>query len=129
MFIYDYALTIGENTTVTSQNGTSFLIQDKIDFSLSSSQDPTEISIYQISGNSPQYFLLKKSRKAISSTINSQQFTFGTPQQYQTVNITAPNIIKILDITDSDGNKWYEVNHLGQDMILDSIKNTNIINV
>jgi hypothetical protein len=123
---YDYALTIDENATVTSQNGTSFIIQDKVDFSLSSSQDPTEVSIYQISGNSPQYFLLKKSRKAISATISTQQFSFGSPQQYQTVNISSANIIKVLDVTDSDGNKWYEVDHLGQEMVLDSIKNTNI---
>jgi len=123
---YDYALTIGENTTVTSQNGSSFLIQDKIDFSVSSSQDLTEVSVYQISGNAPQYFLLKKSRKAISSTINTTTFTFGVPQQYQTVNLNNNNIIKILDITDSDGNKWYEVDHLGQEMVLDTVKNTNV---
>jgi hypothetical protein len=123
---YDYAITIGENTTVTSQNGASFLIQDKIDFSVSSSQDPTEVTVYQIAGNIPQYYLLKKSRNAISATINTTNFTFGNPQPFQTVNIQAPNIIKILDITDSDGNKWYEVDHLGQEMVLDTIKNTNI---
>lgn len=123
---YSYAITIPEDTSVTSQNGSSFLIQDKIDFSVSSSQDPTEVTIYQISGNIPQYFLLKKSRKAISATINTSTFSFGAPQQFQTINLQGNNIIKILDITDSDGNKWYEVDHLGQEMVLDTIKNTNI---
>jgi hypothetical protein len=123
---YSYTITVSENTTVTSQNGTTFLIQDKIDFSISSSQDPTEVSIYQISGNIPQYFLLKKSRRAISATINTTTFSFGAPIPYQTVNIQTPNIIKILDITDLDGNKWYEVDHLGQEMVFDTIKNSNI---
>jgi hypothetical protein len=123
---YSYAITIGENTTVTSQNGSSFLIQDKVDFSVSSSQDPTEVTIYQISGNTPQYFLLKKSRKAISATINTSTFSFGAPQPFQTINLQGNNLIKILDITDSDDNKWYEVDHLGQEMVLDTIKNTNI---
>jgi hypothetical protein len=123
---YNYAITIGENTTITSQNGNSFIIQDKIDFSVSSSQDPTEVTIYQISGNTPQYFLLKKSRKAISAEISTITFNFGDPQQYQTVNIQDTNIIKILDVTDSDGNIWYEVDHLGQEMVLDTIKNTNV---
>ena len=123
---YNYAITISENTTVSSQNGTSFIIQDKVDFSVSSSQDPTEISIYQISGTNPQYYLLKKSRTAISATINTQTFNFTTPTPYQTVNIQNSNIIKILDIIDSDGNIWYEVDHLGQEMVLDTIKNTNI---
>lgn len=123
---YNYAITIGENSTVTSQNGASFLIQDKIDFSVSSSQDPTEVTIYQIAGNVPQYYLLKKSRNSISATINTITFPFTAPQSFQTVNIQAPNIIKILDVVDSDGNKWYEVDHLGQEMVLDTIKNTNL---
>jgi hypothetical protein len=123
---YDYSLTIGENTRITSQNGISFIIQDKIDFSVSSSQDPTEVSVYQISGNSPQYFLLKKSRNAISSDIKTTSFTFTQPTPFQTINLTDFNIVGILDITDSEGNVWYEVDHLGQEMIYKPILNTNI---
>lgn len=123
---YDYALNVKENTTISSQNGNIFLIQDKIDFTVSSSQDPTEVSIYQTAGGIPQYFLLKKQRNAISAQINTVSFNFSNPTPFTTVNINNPNIIKILDITDSDGNKWYEVDHLGQEMVLDPIKNTNI---
>jgi hypothetical protein len=125
---FDYALTIQENTTIstTTSNNSSFIIQDKIDFSISSSQDPTEITVYQISGNTPQYYLLKKTRKAISSTINSTTSTFTSPSPFTTINISTQNIIKILDITDSEGNRWYEVDHLGQEMVYNKISNTNI---
>ena len=124
---YSYALTIGENTSATSDSNPNlnFIIQDKCDFSISSSLDPTTVSVYQVSSQQPEYFLLKKKRKAISATIKSQTFTFTTPQQFQTINIEGNNIIKILDITDSDGNIWNEVDYLGQEMIFDSIKNTN----
>jgi hypothetical protein len=123
---FDYALTVPENTTISDQNNNSFLIQDKIDFSLSSSQDPTEVSVYQVVGNIPQYFLLKKSRNAISSEIQTQDYTFGDYIPFNTISLTGDNIIKILDVVDSDGNKWYEVDHLGQEMVLDTIKNTNL---
>jgi len=123
---YRYAITIDENTNISSPNPSNFIIQDKIDFSVSSSLDPTEISVYQISGNIPQYFLLKKSRKAISAETKTLTFFFGSPSPFQTINIQDNNIIKILDVTDSDGNIWYEVDHLAQEMIFDSIKNTNI---
>jgi len=123
---YDYAITIGENTVISSQNGTGFITQDKIDFSVSSSEDPTEVSIYQIAGNNPQYFLLKKSRNAISANIVTQQFTFTDPQPFITIDLQSNNIIKILDVTDSNGNTWYEVDHLGQEMELDPVRNTNI---
>jgi hypothetical protein len=123
---YDYAMTVKENTQVSTQDNIAFLIQDKIDFSLSSSQDPTEVSVYQVAGNTPQYYLLKKSRNALSATTNTQTFTFNDFESFTTINLSDNNIIKILDITDSDGNIWYEVDHLGQEMVLDSIKNTNI---
>ena len=124
---FDYSLTIGENTqfTPTTDSNASFLIQDKCDFSFSSSLDPTEIKIYQYVGANPSYYMLKKTRKAISAVVSTQTFSFGAPQQFSTVNISGNNIIKILDITDSDGNKWNEVDYLGQEMIFDSIKNTN----
>ena len=124
---YDYALTIPENTSIgaTTRGDVNFIIQDKIDFSFSSSQDPTEISIYQISGDTPQYYLLKKTRKAISSTINTTTYSFGNPQPFTTINLNDINIIKVLDITDSSGNTWSEVDHLGQEMIYNKISNTN----
>ena len=123
---FNYTLTIGENTTITSNSSTTtFLMQDKCDFSVSSSLDPTEVSVYEVIGSLPAYFLLRKRRKAISANISSQNYTFGPPQQFQTVNIEGENIIKILDITDSDNNKWNEVDYLGQEMVFDSIKNTN----
>jgi hypothetical protein len=124
---FDYSLNIEENSIITSAENptTNFLIQDKCDFSFSSSLDPTEISVYSTSGTEPQYFLLKKSRKVISATVNTETFNFGAHTQFPTIDITGDNIIKVLDIIDSDNNKYSEVDYLGQEMVFDSIKNTN----
>ena len=123
---FSYTLFINGNSTVSSTNGTSFLINDPVDFSVSSSGDPTEVTVYEISGGNPTYFLLKKSRKAISSTINTKTFSFGSPVKFSTVELNTSNLVNILDCVDSEGNIWYEVDHLGQEMIYDSIKNTNV---
>jgi len=122
---FSYALSIPANTTVSSENA-SFIIQDPVDFSVSSSGDPTEVTVYSVSSGNPNFFLLKKTRKAISSTINTTSFSFGLPQQFSTVDITGENIVGILDIFDNNGNQWYEVDYLAQDTVFDSIKNTNI---
>jgi len=122
-----YTINISPNTIIPSNisSDVDFLIQDQCDFSKSSSFDPTEISIYSITGTTPTYYLLKKTRNAISATISSQTFNFGAPQQFQTINIEEENIIGILDCTDSDGNVWNEVDYLGQEMVYNNIKNTN----
>ena len=124
---YDYALYIEENTQITSNIGSQkFIIEDPVDFTISSSLDPTIVKIAQVSDGEPVYFLLKKTRKAISGTINSTSFTFNSPSEFPTVNITSNNIANIVDITDSDGNNYYEVDYLAQDLVFNDIKNTNI---
>ena len=125
---FDYALFINQNAQVKSVTNPniSFLIEDPVDFSVSSSGDPTEVSIFSIDAfNNPLYYLLKKDRKSISSTINTTEFSFGAPQQFSTVEINAEKIIGVLDVFDTDSNEWYEVDYLAQDAVYDSIKNTN----
>jgi hypothetical protein len=124
---FNYALYIEPNARVISSldSSISFLIEDPIDFSVSSSSDPTEVTIYQSTAGVPNYFLLRKNRKAISANINSKTYTFSQPNQFTTIGLNDSKIIGILDCFDSDSNQWYEVDYLAQDTIYKSIKNTN----
>ena len=127
---FDYALFIPANSTVNStlSTKTPFIIEDTVDFSVSSSGDYTDVTVYSIDDitEDPEIFLLKKSRNAISSTILQKEFPFTNPTQFTTIDIVGDNIVGILDIVDSDGNEWYEVDYLGQEMVFNSIKNTNV---
>ncbi len=124
---YDYSLIIPENTQIASNvdSTMNFIIEDAVDFSSSSSLDPTEESIYQISGVNPTYYLLKKKRKAISATVRTQNFVFNASKKFDTRDIIAGNIIGVLDVIDSNGNIWYEVPNLAQENVFNSIRNTN----
>lgn len=124
---YNYALLIPENTQVTSNTDSNqkFLIEDPVDFTSSGSLDPTTVSVYQVSGANPTRYLLKKTRKAISATINTTSFTFTAAKRFDTRNLNATNIIGVLDIVDTDGNTWYEVPNLAQENVFNTIRNTN----
>lgn len=125
---YRYALLIEEGLEVASTVNTDniFRSTEKVDFSVSSSQDPTEVSIYSVDNNGdPIYYLLKKRVKALSGTLKTTTVTFGTPTNtpYQEITITDTDIIGIVDIVDSDNNRWYEVPFLAQDTILKPVSN------
>ena len=124
---YSYALTIAENATVRSNTNTAitFLVQDSINFSVSNSLDPTVTTVYQTAANQPVTYLLKKTRPAISATINTTTFSIGAPQDFLTLEINDAEIIRVLDIIDSQGNTWYEVPYLAEELIYKSIRNTN----
>jgi len=125
---FDYALYVNANTQASTTAGSPvvFTIEDPIDFSVSSSLDPTISTVSQISNGEPTYYLLKKTRRAFSGTIKSENFSFGAPQSFSTLEIQDSQIAGIVDIVDSNGYKWYEVDYLGQEMVFDGIKNTNI---
>ena len=125
---YSYALYINSNTQISTNNGTGqkFAIEDPIDFSVSSSLDPTEVSVASLSGGNPQFYLLKKTRKGFSGTIATQTFTISEPQEFLTLILEDTQIAGIIDVLDINGNKWYEVDYLGQDLIYDGLRNTNI---
>jgi hypothetical protein len=127
---FSYALTIQPNTVVksTSNPAITFVTGDTLDFAFSSSASPTEISIYEINGTTVESFLIKKSINAISATVKTTTFQFTDPIPFATVELKEDNIIGIQSIVDSDNNTWYEVSHLGQDSVFDSIKNTNTNN-
>ena len=124
---FNYSLQVPANTVInsTSNSTVQFLIQDKIDFSYSSSQDPTNISVYSIVDNSPYSYLLRKSRNAVSATIKTTTATFTDPIPFNFIDISDTNLLGILDITDSQGNEWYQVDSLAQDAVYDSIDNIN----
>jgi len=124
---YTYALQIFPNTVINSTSNSTIKFLLKVDFTFSSSLDPTTVTVYSTNGpnSAPTYFLLKKTRNIISATIKSTTVSFTNPVPFNYTDITDTNIVSILDIVDSTGNVWYEVDNLAQDAIFDSIQNTN----
>ena len=125
---FSYALQIPSNTPISSifSGSLEFLITDKTNFAVSSSTDPTEITVYQTAAGLPTYYLIKKIRKAISATVKTRSFAFSSPIPFDSRTITDDKILGILDITDSTtGDKWYEVDYLAQDLIYETLTNSN----
>jgi len=115
---YNYALVLPENTSLTSTtNAVKFLTTDKVDFT-----DTNNTEIIYVDGSN---FLLKKQVTAISAEIKSTIINFSSPQKFQLATITDSNILQILDATDTQGNKWYEVPYLAQSSVLNNIANPN----
>jgi hypothetical protein len=123
---FTYALSIKPGMQVKQQNGAAiFRTLDLVDFTFSSSINPTEVTIYETneSTNQPTYYLLKKSIQAASGNVKTATFTFGSPIAYDKVLLSDTNIIEIISVTESDGDNWYEVPYLAQDTIFEAVPN------
>lgn len=120
---FNQAIRINPNSVV-SNGQQKFLIDKEIDFSFSSSYDPTEILVYSIDNNLPAEYELTKTVKATSGEIITQSETIGNATKFLTLTIDDENIIGILDIVDSNNVTWKEVPFLGQDTVYTEAVNT-----
>jgi hypothetical protein len=110
----DYYLRIKEGMLISGPTGVTFRTTELLDFN---SDDEREITIYEKTNGVPSLYLVKKYVNAISGVLLSQDVTFGSAQQFSKIDLASTNVIDIYDVRDSNGNKWYEVPYLAQEMV------------
>ena len=121
---YRYATNIKAGMTLkSSTTSTTFRSIEDVNFNFSSSYSPREDTIFEKDGTIPTKHLLKKKVRVESGTIVSETFTFTSAEKYSQVKLSNPNIIEIISVTDSDNNKWYEVDSLARDTIYEDMEN------
>jgi len=111
---------VNANTIVQSVDSskTDFLIDSPVDFSFSSSYNPTQVLINRVDDdNNPIEFKLTKKVKAFSGRVKTKTVAITRAEKFKTVTLSDTNIIGILNVTGSDGKVWTEVPFLGQDTV------------
>jgi hypothetical protein len=124
---WNYALTLNSGMTVRAdQYNVEFRTISDVNFSASSSFNPTEVSVYQINNvtKEVEYFLLKKKVKAVAGTLKTVTFDFANARRFDKVIVDDENIIEIVSILDSDNNTWTEVPYLAQDTVYETVANS-----
>lgn len=123
---FTYALKINSNMKVGSSKNSSIIFRtlEPIDFSDMENMSSVNnyLSVYQqnqITGD-PEFWLLEyyMDVPVIAGVEKTITVDIGDPEQFYTIELPDDNVIDIISITDSDGNKYYEVDYLAQDSII-----------
>ena len=122
---FNYALNIKAGTRVETADGVVFRTIEDCDMRYESSRSPREAEIFERESttDTPTYWYIRKEVRAQSGNVIDEDFSFGGAKKYDKVLLSNSNVIDIISCTDSDGNKWYEVDSLAQDTIFDEIEN------
>jgi hypothetical protein len=120
----DYLLSIREHAQFSNSSNQFYILEDSVDFSVDTLLSPREVTVYsRDDSNLPNFFLVKKTSKISSGKIVTKEFTLGTLQSFLKLQLDEDNVLEILDVRDSDNNKWYEVDYLAQELILTEVPN------
>ena len=123
----DFAGKISANSTMLANNGTEFTLLDDVDFKVSSSLDTMEVKVLApSSGTDPQNFRLTKKGIAKSGVREEETFTFGNAKEFDKIVLSNDKVTSIVEVVDSDNNKYYEVPFLAQDTVFEDEENTSL---
>ena len=117
----DYMPIMKKGSTFNSDASGVFTLQEDIDFS-----DPSnEVVVGRVNENTgdPTYYAIKSSGKVISGELNQETFAVGDYTKFLRLKMEGLNISEILSIRDSEGNEYYEVPYLSQNVVYEQIVN------
>lgn len=109
----------------TSESGLNFVLIENIDFS--SPRNPIIAARTNTATGAPTYYAVKAYGRVVSGYFSREQVPVGSYERFKKVGIRNPNISEIMSVTDSEGNEYYEVDYLAQDMIFKEVSNTNFL--
>lgn len=119
----NYMLIVKDNSQF-SNNSSYYILNQTVDFAVSSSLSPRTDTVYsRNSDGTPQFFLLKKQGTVSSGQVVTKIFNVNDPIQFLKIYLEETNVLGIVDVVDSNGNKWYEVDYLAQELVPIAVPN------
>jgi len=118
-----FYLRIRSGMSIESSSGVEFRTTDVVDFSDPYKRETVIYDTDPITGD-VVFFLVKKYVDAISANLKTKKINFGEYKPFQYIDIEDTDVIQIYDVRDENGNKYYEVPYLGQEMVFVDYPNT-----
>ena len=119
---YSYAPILKQGSTFSSKDGILFTLVEDVDFRNSS--DDVLVATSNVAGTSPSKFALKAKGMVVSGELFSQNFTISQYKKFLKLEIFDRFITEIISVVDSNGNNYYEVDYLSQDVVYVPVLNT-----
>lgn len=119
----DYMPVLQANSTFTTLAGQNFTLVEDVNFATTTNQIIVN-KINAITGMASEY-AVKATGKVISGRVERQEIVIGPFERFRKVQLADPDPIEILSVRDSAGHRYYQVDHLAQEIVFKAIRNNN----
>jgi len=110
-----------KNTQLKSKNGVSFLLDEDVRFD-NPNNEIVAARIDQTTGT-PTSYAVKAYGKVISGILSEETIIVGEFERFKKIELSSRNISEILSVVDLEGNEYYEVDYLSQNVIYKDVTN------
>jgi len=106
-----------------SLNGMNFILTEDVDFNNPS--NPVVVGRVDDTTGAPSHYAIKAYGNVVSGKFATRRIMVGGYQRYQRAKVSSQSISEIISVYDEQGNQYYEVDYLAQDMVYQEIPNDN----
>lgn len=116
-----YIPILKRNSAFTSQNGNGFLLNQDVTFT-----DPLlDVVVARVNQTTgvPTHYAIRSHGQVISGRRSQEIIEVGDFQRFLRIQLDTPNVSEVISILDEEGNEFYGVDFLSQDVIFRSVTN------
>jgi len=119
----NYVPVLKRGSRFTSEAGLNYVLTENIDFG--NPKNPIVAAQVDSSTGAPTYYAIKAYGNVVSGFFGQETIKIGGYERFKKVKLKSANIAEIISVTDTEGNEYFEVGYLSQDMIYKEVANNN----
>lgn len=112
---------IKKGSIFSSNSGGSFTLIEDVDFS----REDVLKTVGEDDGKKPLTYAYKAYGDVVSGIIKQQNSTITEQKKFTEIEIDDTNVTEIISVIDKNGDEFYEVEYLSQNIIFEAIRNFN----
>ena len=115
-----------KGSSFSSDTGLNYVLTENVDFSAPQTQVIAARS--NSTTGAPTYYAIKTYGNVVSGRFGAERVVVGTYERFKSITLSTSNISEIISVFDEQGNEYYEVEYLAQDLIFKEVANSNYKN-
>ena len=115
-----------KGSSFSSDTGLNYVLTENVDFSAPKTQVVTARN--NATTGAPTFYAIKTYGNVVSGRFCSERVVVGAYERFKTITLATSNISEIISVFDEQGNQYYEVEYLAQDLIFKEVSNSNYKN-
>lgn len=118
-----YMPVLKQGSILSSNNGSRFTLTQDVDFA--DTNNSVVVAAADSTTGLPTSYAIQAFGEVVSGRIQEQIVTVGDYEKFRKIKLGGTQIAEVVSVEDAEGNEYYEVDHLSQNVIYQSFTNTN----
>lgn len=117
----NYMPVLKQGATFSSSAGTSFMLNQDVHFANANSS--VRVARVDESTGNPTFFAVKTFGQVMSGEYRTEFATIGAYKKFNKLTLEATDISEIVSVLDAEGNEYFEVDYLSQNIVYKGVVN------